>query len=176
MLTGGNSGQSERYALVGNNQTCHVYGHLNADMCQLTKYILNGVDTRITLWPSKSKFSLVKPDTIVGDFKIKITDIYLHACKVTIAPDIVVAHNALLAKTPAKYPYDSTRILTYALPTGSYLFREDNLFQFEKPERIILGFVASAAFQGSYTRNPFNFLNLSAVNPYTSVFVFKRYS
>ena len=42
VLTGGNSGLSERYALVGNNQACHVYGPLNADMCQLTKYILNG--------------------------------------------------------------------------------------------------------------------------------------
>ena len=63
VLTGGNSGLSERYAL-GNNQTCHVYGPLNADMFQLNKYILNGVETRITLWPSKSKFNLVKPDTI----------------------------------------------------------------------------------------------------------------
>ena len=164
VLTGGNSGLSERYALVGANQTCHVYGPLNADMCQLNKYILNGVETRITLWPSKSKFNLVKPNTIVGDFKIKITDIYMHACKVTVAPDIVVAHNNMLMKSPAKYPYDRTRILTYALPTGSFLFREDNLFQFEKPDRIIIGFVSSAAFQGSYTRNPFNFLNLSINN------------
>ena len=133
-------------------------------MCRLNKYILNGVETRITLWPSNSKFKLVKPDTITGDFKIKITDIYMHACKVTVAPDIVLAHNALLAKTPAKYPYDRTRILTYALPKDSYLFREDNLFQFEKPDRIILGFVSSAAFQGSYTRSPFNFLNLDVNN------------
>ena len=111
-LTGGNSGLSERYALVGNNPTCHVYGPLNADMCQLNKCILNGVETRITLWPSTSKFNLVKPDTITGDFKIKITDIYLHACKISVAPEIMVAHNAMLAKTPAKYPYDRTRILT----------------------------------------------------------------
>ena len=69
----------------------------------------------------------------------------MHACKISVAPEIMVAHNAMLAKTPAKYPYDRTRILTYALPTGSYLFREDNLFQFEKPDKIIVGFVSSAA-------------------------------
>ena len=113
---------------------------------------------------TKSKFTLVKPDTIMGDFKIKIADIYMHACKVAVAPDVVVAHNVMLTKTPAKYPYDRTRILTYALSQGSYLFREDNLFQFEKPDRIIVGFVSSAAFQGSYTRNPFNFLNLNINN------------
>ena len=82
------------------------------------------------------------------------------------APDVVVAHNSLLAKTPAKYPYDRTRILTYhyALTKGSYLFRKDNLFQFEKPDKILVGFVPSAAFQGSYTRNPFNILNLDINN------------
>ena len=164
VLTGGNSGLTERFALIGNNQTCHVYGPLYADMFQLNKYILNGVETRITLWPSKSKFMLVKPDAVTGDFKIKITDIYLHACKVTVKPEVVVAHNAMLTKTPAKYPYDRTRILTYALPTGSYLFREDNLFQFEKPDKIIVGFVSSAAFQGSYSRNPLNFLSLTISN------------
>ena len=51
VFTDGNGGLTERYALMGNNQTCHVYGLLNADMCQLNKYILNGVETRITLWP-----------------------------------------------------------------------------------------------------------------------------
>ena len=71
-------------------------------MCQLNKYILNGVETRITLWPSKSKFNLLKPDTIVGDFKIKITDIYMHACKVTVALDIVVAHNNMLNEITCK--------------------------------------------------------------------------
>jgi hypothetical protein len=76
----------------------------------------------------------------------------------------VVAHNTLLAKTLAKYPYDRTSILTDALPTGSYLFRESNLYQFEKADKIIVGFVSSAAFQGSYTRNPFNFLNLDINN------------
>jgi hypothetical protein len=125
-------------------------------MCRLDKYILNGVETCITLWPSKSKFTLVKDATIAGDFKIKIVDIYMHACKVTVAPNILIAHNTMLIKTPAKYPYDPTHILTYALPTGSYLFREDNLFQFEKPNRVIVGFVPSVTFQGSYTRNPLN--------------------
>jgi hypothetical protein len=76
----------------------------------------------------------------------------------------IVAHNGLLSKTPAKYPYDRTRILTYALPTGSYLFRANNLFQFEKPDKIIVGFVPSAEFQGSYTRNPFHCFNLNINN------------
>ena len=37
-LAGGNAGLLERYALAGANQTCHVCGPLNADMCQLNKY------------------------------------------------------------------------------------------------------------------------------------------
>ena len=33
------------------------------------------------------------------------------------------------------------------------------MFQFDKPSQIIVGFVASTAYQGSYTKNPFNFVH-----------------
>ena len=156
-LTGGNSGLAYRYALVGANKQAHTYGPLLTDLAQMDKWIMNGIDVHIRLWPAKNTFTLMKEDTITGDFKIKISSIVLQACKITLKPDVLTAQNGM--KSLAIYPYKRSRIQTFSIPTGSYLFREDNLFQFDKPSQLIVGFVSSNAYQGSYTKNPFNFVH-----------------
>ena len=74
----------------------------------------------------------------------------------------------ILTKSPALYPYIRSRIQTYSIPAGSFLFREDNNFQGEKPQKIIVGLVSSSSYAGSYEKNPYNFQhkNISQIGLY----------
>lgn len=154
---GGNTGLLERYGLVGASKDAFFYGPLKTDVCMMDRWIVNGVDVHLRLWPSKNEFVLIRDATTTGDFKVKITNLSYHVCKVTLNEDMLLAQNSAIVKQPAMYPYIRSRVQTYACPTGSYIFREDNLFQFEKPQRVIVGFVDSNAYQGSVAKNPFNF-------------------
>ena len=159
VLTGTNLGLTEIYSLVSASRGAYFYGPLLADITQVDRYILGGVDVHLRLWPSNQKFNLVKPATIVGDFKIKILDIAYHVCKLNLTPDFLLGQDTMLKKHNALYPYKRSRIQTFAIPTGSYVFIETNLFQFERCQQVIVGFLKSEAYQGSYTKKPFNFVD-----------------
>ena len=154
---GENVGLYNRFGLVEGGKPCHFYGPLLADVCQLQKYLLSGVDVQIRLWPNKSVFALVKEDSLLNDYKIKITDLYYHVMKVTPRPEIVLSQNRALTSRPALYPYNRHRIQTYSLSQNSYMMREDQIFQNDVPQQLVVAFVASDAYSGSYTKNPFNF-------------------
>ena len=154
---GENVGLYNRYGLVEWGKPCHFYGPLMADICRLQRYLLSGVDVHIRLWPNSDAFGLVKEDTLANDYKIKIIDLYYHVLKLTPRPEIVVAHNKVLMMSPALYPYDRHRIQTYALSQNSYIMREDQVFQREIPQKMVITFVSSEAYNGKYSLNPFNF-------------------
>ena len=46
-----------------------------------------------------------------------------------------------------------------SIPKGSSAFHWDNLFQGQKPDRVVVCFVDSAAASGQFGKNPFNFQN-----------------
>ena len=160
VMEGGNSGMADRHSLIAGSKIAHLHGALMCDVTQLDKWVVNGVDVHLRLWPSKPDFVLVKDAAIVGNFKITVDDIFYRVCKVTPKPEILMAQSNALSKSPALYNYDRSRIQTYGIASGSYLFREDNVFQYEKPTRVVLGFVTSQSFSGSLTQNPYDFQNL----------------
>ena len=46
-----------------------------------------------------------------------------------------------------------------SIPSGSTSFHWENLFQGQKPSRVVIGFVKSKAVSGDYKANPFDFEN-----------------
>ena len=158
---GENVGLYNRFGLVEGGKMCYMYGPLMADVCQLQKYLLSGVDVHIRLWPNKDAFALIKEDTLTNEYKIKIVDLYYHVMKITPRPEIIVAQNNALASSSALYPYDRHRIQTYSMSQSSYMLREDQIFQNEIPQKMAIAFVSSAAYSGDTALNPFNFKHYS---------------
>ena len=62
------------------------------------------------------------------------------------------------------YPYTRVETKSYAISAATSNVYLDNLYQGNRPSRIILGFVASKAFNGDYTRNPFKFHHYSVTD------------
>lgn len=164
VLAGPNAGLSERYNVVAASKQASILGPLRSDLCTLDRWILPGVDITVRLWPTKSEFRLMKTATILGDFKIKIDDIVFLANKITVKPAITQAQEQILKTVPAKYPFTRSRVHAYNMTSGSTFFRQDQIFQDDRPDRVVIGLVSSSAYQGSYVKNPFNFQDFGLKN------------
>lgn len=63
------------------------------------------------------------------------------------------------ASTTAKYPITRAEVKVSTIPSGVQGKTLDNIFLGQVPKRCIVGFVNNAAFNGSLTKNLFNFEN-----------------
>ena len=167
-LKGDNSGFKQRAALAAKSQTIDLFGRLHSDLMNLSKYLLNGVDVKIRLVKSSEDFHLLDATPDVS-YKTVLHKISLFVRKVKINPAVFLAHEKMLERETAKYPLKRTTIKAFSVPAGHLSITKDNLFLTQLPTRIIVGCVASEAFNGSYSKNPFNFKheNIS----YLSLFV-----
>ena len=68
-----------------------------------------------------------------------------------------VHERALLMGSHAIYPFSQKLVDTYNIAKGSFTFVKENLYRGRLPKMLFVTMVASEAFVGSYTRNPFNF-------------------
>ena len=151
-----NSGLRSRRWLSARSQEIDMMGRLHADILHQERYMINGVDVKIRLIPSKSAFNLIAHDVNAG-YKSVITHASLFVRKVKLNPAVALAHEKALEKTTAKYPLKRVVQKTFAIPTGNLSALQDNLFLSQTPTKLIIGLVASDSFNGRYDRNPFNF-------------------
>ena len=55
-LLGPNRGLAKRYGFFKESQIVELIGNLRSDICQQDRFLLNGVEVKIVLWPAKSLF------------------------------------------------------------------------------------------------------------------------
>ncbi|MEW8548440.1 MAG: hypothetical protein AB2693_33475 [Candidatus Thiodiazotropha sp.] len=156
--TGSNDGLVERTSYVSLSKFLDMQGGLYHDFFQMKRYLLNQVDVKVKLYRSTPAFCLLS-NTPSADFKIDISDVCLLARKIKVNPAVIVAHSEMLNTTNAKYPFTRTDCRMQSIPQGSSSFHWDNLFQGQKPDRVVVCFVDSAAVSGQFGKNPFNFQN-----------------
>ena len=155
---GTNNGLYERAKWIKGSQTLDIQGPIFHDLFSLDRYLLNQVDVKLKLYRSPASFVLLAKDASTN-FKIIIDDIYVLARKIRVNPAVLYGHSKILEKKNALYPYTKVECRSQSVAAGSASFQWDNLFQGQKPEKVIIGFVKSKALNGDYTTNPFNFEN-----------------
>lgn len=150
-----NAGLKKRKAMTAASRTVDMYGRLHTDMMSQNRFLLNGVDVKIRLTPSKHTFNQMSDGTKTTVSVITHASLFVR--KVKLNPAVVVAHAKALEKTTAKYPLN--RVVTKSFSVGKGLMHcvQDNLFQSQLPKRLVIGLVHSEGFLGHYTRNPFLF-------------------
>ena len=143
------------------NPTCVEFmGPLMADICNQDRYILNGVDIDIKLWPNRDEFRLITCPAGTNA-KLVIEEIKLLVCKVKLSPVTLLAHAAVLREHNALYPYQKTDVRTKHLAKGSYGDTLEDIYQGQVPSRLVIGFVESESYNGSFSKNPFHFQNFN---------------
>ena len=84
-------------------------------------------------------------------------DVQLQLCYCEVAPEVTLAVEAQLLKTPAIYPFLQSVVKTFTIATGSFSHILENPFTQNIPSKLIIGMVTNKAYTGNITSNPFNF-------------------
>ena len=148
-----NSGLHARYKICKESNLVDVMGVPLADIFDLQKYVLNGVNVKIKLAQSKNAFRLMTNHS-TEQYKLILKQVSIRACKVFLAPETIKAHNETLLENPSIYPYMQEIIKTYNVSSGSYSLKIDDMFQGSGPSKLVCGLIKSEAYSGSYGLNP----------------------
>lgn len=164
-FSGTNTGLMFRERYTRESNLVDMQGPLFADISQLDRYLLNGVEVRIKLWPSKPSLNLMAASDDV-QYVTVIEDAILKVCHVLPMPQMLTAHQETLNKKHlALYPYLKSELKRFTVTAGVYDFTKDDIFQQMIPTKLIVCMVNNEALSGSYKKNPFNFhhYNLSFI-------------
>ena len=158
-----NEGFKARRLLTKDSKDVELYGPIHSDLFNCDKHLVTGIELMIKLQIASQHFHLMGTENAVGVFTL--SDAVLFVRKVKIAPSTLLAHHKVLNSATAKYPITRVEVRTITLPADTRSKTIDNIFLGTLPKRCVLGFVSTAAFNGSLTTNPFNFTHFK----YTSL-------
>lgn len=156
--SGANTGLFERQKLIAESKCVDLQGPVFHDLFNMSRYLLNQVDVKLKLYRSSPAFCLNSVESS-PDYQIEILDICLLAKKIRVSPALIYGHAEMLKTTNAKYPFNRVECRTQSIAAGSTSFHWENLFQGQKPNSVVIGFVLSKSLFGDYGSNAFNFLN-----------------
>ena len=152
-----NNGYEKRRELAAKSKSIDMMGRLHVDIFQQGRYMVNGVDVKIRLVPSKSTFNLIS-SAGDGTFKSVITEATLYVRKQSLNPAVTLSHAKLFERgATVKYPLKRVKLHTFTVASGSTSHVQDNLFITQTPNKVIVGLQPAETLNGSLDRNPFQF-------------------
>ena len=150
-----NVGLKTRRERIKGGRTVDMIGPVHGDIFFQDKHLLNGVDVKLKFIRSSDAFCLMAPNG--SDFKVKIVDASVFIRKVKVSSAVMLGHVKALEKGTAKYPLRRVICKMVSVPRGNLSLTQDHVFLGQLPHRIVVGCVSNEAFNGRYTKNPFNF-------------------
>ena len=151
-----NTGLKKRHSFFAGGRVVDMLGCIHSDLFFQEKFLPSDVGMRIRLVRNRDAFCLMS-SAANPRFKIKLHDCKLFIRKVKLSPSVFIAHAKALEVGNAKYPIHRAVCKTFTIPRGNMDFSQENLFSGQMPTRLVIGCVDNDAYNGSYTKNPFNF-------------------
>ena len=151
-----NQGLRKRYEFSHESGVIEMAGPIFCDVFKSERLLLSFVDLKIILNRNINEFCLMASEG-GADYRVKLTEAYLKIRKVKVSPSISIAHELALKKGPAIYPMRRVECKTFIISAGNPSLRKDNVYNGLVPKTFVFGMVDSAAFNGAYRKNPYNF-------------------
>ena len=155
---GGNAGFNRRWIWTNNGKCVDMEGPIHIPIMQQGRFLLNGVQMNIKLFPSSDSFVLMASE---DNYKVDIVDSKLKVCFVKVNDDIILSQDVVLKTAPALYPYTSSTIKSYSIPKGTLTWSIDNVFLNDVPDKVYVALTSAEAFSGHIQKNPFNFQHMN---------------
>jgi hypothetical protein len=149
-----------RKQLIAKSRICELAGALRLDFFNQPKYLLPGVNVKVSLHGSKDSFAFLNG---AGNPAIHIKAAKLYARRVRVSPSVLKGHEIGLHKKNVIYPYTRSQVATYTVAAGSHSHFRDNIFSTPLlPKFVVVAMVKSEAFTGSSVAiDPFDFNNFN---------------
>ena len=151
-----NKGLKSRRDIASRSREVDMMGRLHCDIFHQEKFMLNGVDVKIRLIPSKNVFNLMA-EVPFANYQSVITHASMFVRKAKINPAVALGQAKASEKGAVKYPLKRVVVKTFSIPRGNLGVVQDNLFLSQTPNRLVVGLVDSAAYNGLPNKNPFHF-------------------
>lgn len=153
-----NSGAYERSKLSVNSRTFDLIGPLSRvlDIAQQGKLILNGIPLIFRLFQTSNPFRLMVDDESIL-YKVELEEVRLELCYCEVIPELTLAVESQLEKTPALYPFLQSIVKTFTIAAGNYSFQIEDPYSSRIPAKMVVGLVTNQAYTGNVKQNPFNF-------------------
>jgi hypothetical protein len=159
-----NNGLQKRSKDTAQSRQVWVRMFPESDFFKIDKFIPSGVDLKVKFVRSKPEFCLHAHQAADQaqriSYRVHIHNPVLWITKAKILPQVYTGQNQTLDVKPAKYFLNRDVTKPITIPSGTTQFTMDNVTVGQLPKRLFFGFVTQAAYDGSYTANPFNFVNL----------------
>ena len=146
----------ERYVFSHKSGILEMAGPLCCDVFRSERLLLSFVDLKEILNRNVNEFCFMASEHD-ADYRVKLTEAYLKIRRVKVSPSMSIAHELALKKGPAIYPVRHVKCKTFIIAAGNPLLRKDNLYNGLVTKTFVFGKVDSAAFNGDYKKNPYNF-------------------
>ena len=125
-----NEGSYYQKKLTQNGQTFELDRMLNEDALCLDKYIINGVDVDLKLYPSRSSFALMS-NNLQKEYRIVIEEAIFKYCTMDVGSGIISAHSKTLQEGGmAQYFFNQSQINNFTIAQGQRNFSK-TVFQGE---------------------------------------------
>ncbi len=162
-----NMGFKRRSALTDEGRVVDMLGCIHSDLFFQDRFLPNDINIRIRLVRNKDAFCLMS-SVAAAAYKVRILECKLFVRKVKLSPSVFLAHAKALEHGNVKFPIRRAICKTFTIPRGNLDASQESLFSGQIPTRLVIGCVDNDAFNGSYTKNPFNFkhMNLSQLKVY----------
>lgn len=109
---------------------------------------------------SNPHFYLMHEDLGQGEaFRLSVKSAILHVQRLELTPEYVIGIEQMLLDPTQPIVFEMTEpsVITANVGTGVSQFSLNNMFNGAVPEKILIGFVETAAYNGAPNKNPFNF-------------------
>ena len=163
-----NSGFLKRREKFLNAQVVQLQGKLHCDLFTMNHLMVNSTSISIVLKKNMPKFYLMgEPST--KEYVFVYDDCYLRIRRQVISPSVMSALSRLNEEFTYKYPIKRVVIKSYVIPETSVKVTLPKICDGILPRRIVIGFLKTEAYDGSYAYNPYNFENLGITTMYLKV-------
>ena len=163
----GNQGFAKRSKFIRNGKQFVLSGPIFADIFMSDRLLLNMMDLKVVLNRSNPKFCLMhktgeKAPTV--NPQVKLSEVILKIQKVKVDQAVSDGIERMLKQTPALYPIRRVECKILTVPSGLPTTRQDNIFSGIIPKTFVVGFVNVDAANGTYWKNPYNFVHFGVTS------------
>ena len=166
--TSDNTGLNKRHEFGKLSKTMFLQGRVHSDIFHQGRLLLNGLPLKVTFQGHKNNFTLLSPAENPA-FNVSFQEVVFCLRKVQLSPHKSIQQ--ILEKSPALYPINRVEIKTHSVAQGLSSLNWENAILGQIPNRVFIAMTESAAFTGSYTKNPFLFKHnyLTSIAAYVNV-------
>lgn len=145
--------------------TFELIGRPHLDILHQTKYLLPGLNLRISFTRAEDSFCIQTAGTTPPqNLQVKILEAKLYVPKHIILPSEQLKQLKMWEKEPIRYPMREVQMKSYTLPTGTLSHNNQSLITSLLPDRIVIALVDSNNLHGRYGLNPFLFKDFGLTN------------